>query len=280
MNIRLMSLMAIVAGCVATVYSQLDRESKAQQYQALLATPCTRPSLPSAEPGTDSPAPVIAPPPIINTAENIAPPEESFEDQVRKNPYAVAEKTEALPPGYDRLTTLNRVATAWANLDPATALTWARQLSDPAERVAVTSTALLAWGQSDPRKAISYAESCDLGDQTCSTMGILVQKLADTDLNSALAYVSQQPAGALKDELLSRVVMVEAASDPLAAGQTVSQCMVPGPAQTEAAISIVHQWAMKDPDAAAGWAADFPEGPLKDRALNEINGLASYRQPR
>ena len=48
----------------------------------------------------------------------------------------------------------------------------------------------------------------------------------------------------------------------------------PGLTQTEAAIMVVHQWALRDPAGAASWVESFPEGPIRDRAVNELKGLA------
>ncbi|MEO7099417.1 MAG: hypothetical protein ABI162_08655 [Luteolibacter sp.] len=59
-------------------------------------------------------------------------------------------------------------------------------------------------------------------------------------------------------------------ADPHAAACHVAKDMEPGTLQDEAVISILHQWMTKDPQAAATWAAEFPEGDLRSRALNEL----------
>lgn len=44
-----------------------------------------------------------------------------------------------------------------------------------------------------------------------------------------------------------------------------------GPAQEEAAICVLHQWALQDINAAQTWAMNFPEDPLRNRAMNELS---------
>jgi hypothetical protein len=41
--------------------------------------------------------------------------------------------------------------------------------------------------------------------------------------------------------------------------------MAPGERQTEAAISVLHQWALRDLNAATAWTFTFPEGALRQR---------------
>jgi len=44
-----------------------------------------------------------------------------------------------------------------------------------------------------------------------------------------------------------------------------------------AAISVLHPGALRDLNAAAVWASAFPEGPLRQRAMDEIEGLRKVR---
>jgi hypothetical protein len=62
------------------------------------------------------------------------------------------------------------------------------------------------------------------------------------------------------------------------AAQLIIADLPPGPKQTEAAISVLHKWALQDVDGAAAWAEQFPAGPLRDRALNELSAIRKSRQ--
>jgi hypothetical protein len=71
---------------------------------------------------------------------------------------------------------------------------------------------------------------------------------------------------------LSRASFVLSKSDPTAAAHVVSG-LEPGNVQDEAAMAALHQWALKDTSAALRWAEEFPEGTLRERALDEISNL-------
>ncbi len=71
---------------------------------------------------------------------------------------------------------------------------------------------------------------------------------------------------------MSRASFVLSKSDPAAAAQLVSG-LEPGNVQDEAAMAVLHQWALKDSASALQWAEAFPESPLRDRALAEISNL-------
>ena len=72
---------------------------------------------------------------------------------------------------------------------------------------------------------------------------------------------------------LARVAFIGSQSDPVDAARIVAEEMTPGQRQTEAAISVLHQWALRDLDGAATWAFAFPEGALRQRAMDEIKGV-------
>ena len=54
----------------------------------------------------------------------------------------------------------------------------------------------------------------------------------------------------------------------------------PGSIQTEAVISVLHQWFLRDMAGAAAWVDQFPAGDLKVRAENEMSGIAGRADTR
>lgn len=79
-----------------------------------------------------------------------------------------------------------------------------------------------------------------------------------------------QEPGELRDGLMSRVVQAGSKADPVTAGRIVAEDMSPGPQQDEAAISVLHQWALSDLESAAAWAGSLPSDDLQTRAMEEI----------
>jgi hypothetical protein len=78
--------------------------------------------------------------------------------------------------------------------------------------------------------------------------------------------------------LATGVTFVWAQSDPAGAAQFVLQVMSTGSAQDQAVMMVLHQWALTDLPGANRWAQEFPEGPLRSRALNELSNFAQYKQ--
>jgi len=70
---------------------------------------------------------------------------------------------------------------------------------------------------------------------------------------------------------------VQSQTAPEAAANLIIDQMPPGPAQIEAAISVVHQWGLQNFSAASDWVNQFPSGPLADRAKQELSGIAEYQ---
>ena len=203
----------------------------------------------------------------------------SLAELVRIHPEAAARFAESLAAGEMREEALRRVAQSWTAQDPASAEGWAAQLSDPAERVSTLSDACFQIAQTNPAQALFKAEQYGLGAATGAVLENLVQQWAGQDFYSAANWAEQQPAGGQRDEMLSRLAFVQAATAPAEAVQMVVDQIPPGPIQTEAAISVLHQWAMRDPDGARAWANLFPPGPVRDRANNELDNIAADQNP-
>jgi hypothetical protein len=106
----------------------------------------------------------------------------------------------------------------------------------------------------------------------------LTQKWAGEDLNAARDWVVNQPDSEIRGALLHRIAIEQTESDPVAAAHLVAEEIPPGPAQTEAVVTVVHRWALHDPTSAAAWAESFPVGLIRLRAQQELYGLANYRK--
>src|SRR6185503_15598474 len=98
----------------------------------------------------------------------------------------------------------------------------------------------------------------------------MVQQWADQNESAARAYAINKPPGEERDRLLSRVALTRSKESPVDAAKLVVEWISPGEVQNEAAISVLHQWALLDPDAALAWAQLFPEESLRNRALKEV----------
>ena len=185
-----------------------------------------------------------------------------------------------LPPGEVRDIFLRQLCVGWARKDPEEALAWSDRLDDVADRRRICETICIAVAESDPRLALGLAlrHGSD-GEGGDGLLENLSAQWADREPAAALDWVKAQPGGEWHDRLMARVTFVLSKSDPYSAACRVVEEMEPGPAQTEAILSVLHRWIAVDPRAAADWVGDFPPGSLRERALGELAGDQSSQVP-
>jgi hypothetical protein len=162
---------------------------------------------------------------------------------------------------------------AWALQDAEAALDWVASLEDPAVRRSARSTVCMAVAENSPRQAVSLAlaHDADQGNDG-GLLECLTMQWCEKECATVVDWANEQPPGEWRDRLLASASFVLSKSDPAKAAHLVSG-LEPGTIQDEAAMAVLHQWALKDADAALRWADAFPASPLRDRALAEISNL-------
>ena len=177
-------------------------------------------------------------------------------------------------PGFMRETLLRVCAISWPRVDPDAAVAWANGLSDLSERQQARERVLTAAAGVDPEKAVRLAvESEDAGKA-----GVLTEQLvglwAAADFRKSRDWALSLPTGEQRDRCVARVAAVEAQSFPADAARFAIKRLPPGPVLDETIITTVYFWAERNRPEARRWAESFPEGALRERALQEINGRA------
>jgi hypothetical protein len=162
---------------------------------------------------------------------------------------------------------------SWAARDAEEALEWVSALEDSAARRSARSTVCLAVAEKDPHRAVvlALAHGTDQDDDG-GLLESLTMQWCEKESETVLKWVCEQPPGEWRDRLLGRASFVLSKSDPAAAAQLVSG-LEPGNLQDEAAMAVLHQWALQDSAAALRWAEAFSESTLRERALAEISNL-------
>jgi hypothetical protein len=100
----------------------------------------------------------------------------------------------------------------------------------------------------------------------------LTLQWCEKESEAALDWALTQPAGEWQNRLVARASFVLSKLDPVRAAHLVSG-LEPGILQDEAAMAVLHQWALKDASAALEWAEAFSEPAFRERALAEISNL-------
>jgi hypothetical protein len=164
----------------------------------------------------------------------------------------------------------------WARQNPEKALAWMRSAAAGEAHDTVVEIVCARVAESNPAEAVALAERYAGG---CSNLlENLVHQWADQNESAARAYAINKPPGEERDRLLSRVAFTRSKENPADAAKLVAEWISPGEVQNEAAISVLHQWALRDPDAALAWAQLFPEESLRGRALKEVEVMVP-KQP-
>lgn len=161
---------------------------------------------------------------------------------------------------------------AWATRDPEQAARWALQIPDSFEQSRALDFVFSKIAETQPSKALELIRN-NLGQAQPGLIGNLVQQRAAADIRAAYDWANALPPGEVRQESLRRVAVTWAKTDPGASAKFVAEQLAPGPEQTEAAVSVIHQWALRDLGSASAWANQFPEGPLRDRMFAEIAGV-------
>ena len=175
------------------------------------------------------------------------------------------------PPGPIRAELLRCVSQEWCKRDPIAAIEWAAGLTDYGERMSTLQDGCVQISQSNPAEAIALATRFNSDDGTLES---IAQLWARTDIAAALEWTRRQSPGEQRDRLMARIAFVKAETLPADAAQLVSNEIAPGQAQDEAFMSVLHQWGLVDQAGAADWLARVADRSLRERAINELVGLA------
>jgi hypothetical protein len=122
------------------------------------------------------------------------------------------------------------------------------------------------------------ADQYGLGNLSGATLENLVGQWAAKDSTNAVAWIKDRPAGEQRDRMFANVAMGLAQTSPSQAAEMAVTQIPAGNIQDDAVTSVVYQWARSDLSGAKAWVEQFPEGTLRDRALNELKGIEQYQQ--
>lgn len=195
------------------------------------------------------------------------------------DPAAAGELARAWPQGEVRDLLVRRVAQHWMAIDSAGAMEWTAGLEDIWARTVAAEAGVFQIAETDPAEAMRIAGLFDLHTSD-GTMETLAQLWATKDLPAALGWARAQPPGDPRELSIARIALVQAVAEPASAASLAVTELSPGPVQTEAVISVLHQWALRDIGAASSWVERFPEGELRTRARQELLGAVQHAPAR
>jgi hypothetical protein len=178
--------------------------------------------------------------------------------------------------GAQRAWLLREVARLWSAADCAAAIKWVAGLENRHDQQITGETVVAQIAQLDPAGALTAAQLFQVGVDDGSQEHI-AQIWTEASPVEAVDWITNRPASAQRDRLISRMAYVRAQSDPVEAANLVSKFISAGAVRDEAILSVSRQWAERDPNAATLWVQQLPAGPLRSGCLAAIANVRKNR---
>lgn len=169
-----------------------------------------------------------------------------------------------------RMETLKSQAVALADTDWQKAVGWARKIEEPAERDAVLLQLAYECAADAPEEALKLSRELPPSNERDALVRHAVLQWASKDPDRAAEWARQIEGATLRDQALAAVAIGAASEHPVEAAKLATNELPPGRTQENAIISIVQRWAQTDPAAASQWVETFPDGDLKQVALENL----------
>lgn len=176
----------------------------------------------------------------------------------------------SLPAEAIRRTAVEQVAIAWSATDAQAAWDWAAGLPAGEARDAALLSLAYELARDNPALAFERATELAEGPDRVRLVEHAVSNWALADPQAALDRVRELDDPALRNATLGRLATSWAESDPRGAATLAVDAMDAGQDQERSIAAIVQRWAQRDPEGVGTWVATFPDGPIKQNALEHI----------
>lgn len=196
----------------------------------------------------------------------------------KADPQTAADWVDALPAGTARQRGLENVAIVWANDNATNAIQWARSLANDTERFRALAAVANEAVRFDPMSALEVAVKLPANSQCNDLIRRAAAEWAANDPSNAVAWAKQIPDVSLRAQVLASEATAWAGQEPRAAAVLAVTELPAGRLQDDTVMTIVERWARQQPQAAADWVAQFPAGPLRDTALQNIRAQVQQQQ--
>lgn len=169
--------------------------------------------------------------------------------------------------------------------DPDVALARVAEMSDKHERKTAATAVCLVVAAKEPAKAMTAAWRLEVGkyaDESAENEALesLAGQWAKTDLVKAFVWASALPADDewRRDRVMKGIASMVAKISPAEAARMVTEHINPeSSVQIDATIEVLREWAAREYVGAMAWASLFPQGPLRERGIEELASAGTAR---
>lgn len=211
-------------------------------------------------------------PAAVQAAEEVAWSEEEKEAiriRAQNEPGVFAAWAATLPVSNNRRFALETAALAWGDSDPAAAARWARTLANDADRASALTDIAGEAVRSEPQFALELARSLPEAARD-ELVPRATMEWAAHDPATAADWARRITGESLRAKVLAGIATVWSDQDPVGGANLAAKELPAGRLQADAVVSIVQRWAQRSPADAAGWVLQFPEGDLRDTAMDTL----------
>jgi hypothetical protein len=199
---------------------------------------------------------------------------ERIRNWAQNAPRAAAEWATALPAGANRRFVLEAATLAWGASDPASAAQWAQSLRDEAERTLALTNIASEAVRSTPLLSLELAQSLPATTRD-EIVPRAVTEWATRDPAAAADWARQISGASLRVTALAGIATAWSEKDPAAAASLAVKELPSGRLQADTIVAIVQRWAQQSPADAEAWVNQFPEGSLRDAAMESLAKAAT-----
>lgn len=190
-----------------------------------------------------------------------------FRELAENDPRMAAMLTESLLSGTTRDLVRLEVALAWADADVPSAAAWLAQWPEGTVRDIAVETIATFLADSDPREASAWLAAVPAGPIRTALLEGLFSQGGGRAFETALDLAQRLPEGPEKERALVHLSYQWEQRDFQAALAYARS----RPRSSDAfAVTLVNQWAIREPRAAADWAVMLPEGELRQKVLSSL----------
>src|SRR5262249_15778739 len=124
--------------------------------------------------------------------------------------------------------------------------------------------------RTSPKDALWLASELGSGLSRDALISHAVREWAVNDSDAPVAWAEQMQSSSLREQVFANVAILLSETDPARAAALALEKLPNDGGQNSTVVSIVQRWAQTEPNAAADWVVRFPQGPLRDAALENL----------
>jgi len=167
------------------------------------------------------------------------------------------------------------LATMLANTNLEAAIKWLSTVPDGEAKEAATRDIAYEASRKDPQTALDLAAGLPANAERDNLLDHAVSQFASSDARAATDWVLEVPGQSLRARLLTAVATAAAEEHPSQAATLVATSFEDGEEQKRAAVAVVQRWVQTAPKDAAAWVEQFPEGPIRHAAAENLLSIWS-----